>query len=305
MWSNVMYRWCLLLLFLSSPAMGAVPGDYREQLKKGWEHVQLYEFERAIPIFKKLQREFPEGSEEWIQMTFATAVCYEHQTPPSKETVQESRRLFWLLAEKYPRHACAARALLNVARIDELRNYYLDRIDLESARKLYQKVTATYPGTLEASEAVLRLAQSYTNTFNKPDVETGVKILEDWLRDHPKDPLAGIMSLLLGDVYFYPLAEYDKCVKAYMRADELKSLEPGKEGYTYWRIARVAQDKLKNKDIAVKYYTKIIMDTPTFAKGFQSQLALKELGAPVPELQRGSIGGRKRTTTAPAGEVRK
>ncbi len=272
------------ILVLAANGFAQPENSKADQFKQAWGHVQLYEFEKSIPLFRILQQENKLGSSKWIEATFGLALSLHHKTPPTKEAIEEARKLYMVLADKYPDSPCASRALLNVGRIDELRDFYQDKINLDSARACYRKVAEKYSKDPIVSEAVLRLAQSYTNTFKKEDIAEGIKIMQDWIKGHPKDPLAGLMYLLMGDLNFYPLENYKAAVENYIRADELKSLEPGQEGYIYWRIAVLAHKKLNDKVTAVKFYTKIIKDTPTFSKGYQSQLALKELGAPVPQL---------------------
>jgi tetratricopeptide (TPR) repeat protein len=272
------------VLLMALPAFGSPGVSDGNPKKQAWDYVQYYEFEKAIPIFRTLRAQEQPGGPKWIEATFGLAMALHYKTPPDASSVAEARRLYLELADRCPDAPCAPRALLNAARVDELRDYYRDVINLESARKLYRRVIARYPKSPLVGEAVLRLAQSYTITMNPREIEEGIKIARNWLKDHSTDPLAGLMYLMMGDIYFEPLEKYDEAVKAYIKADELKSLDPGQEGYTYWRIARLAHKKLNDRATAVKYYTKIITDTPTFSKGYQSQMALKELGAPVPPL---------------------
>lgn len=274
--------WVLLAIV---PALGASGTPHQDPMKQAWEYVQYYEFEKAIPLFRAVRSEGEVGSAKWIEATFGLAMSLQHRTPPDADSVREARGLYLDLADRCPKAACVPRAILNAARIDELRDYYQDVIDLKSARALYRRVIQDYPTDPIVSEAVLRLAQSYIITMKPEEIQEGIKIIRDWLKDHPNDRLAGLMYLMLGDIYFAPLEQYDESVKAFIKADELKSLEPGQEGFIYWRIARLAHKKLNDRATAIKYYTKIITDTPTFAKGYESQLALKELGAPVPPLR--------------------
>lgn len=259
-------------------------GVYGADAADAWEHVSLYEFERAEPIFRKIAGAEKEGTKKWIEATFGLALSLQHKTPPTKQAIDEARSLYLKLADAFPKHKCAPRALMNIARIDELRDYYKDKIDLKSARKFYRKVIEKYPDNPIISEAILRLGQSYTTTFETEQVKQGIKILRDWLKKHPKDKLSGLMYLHLGDVYFYPLKDYRKMIRSYIRADELKGIEPGNEGFIYWRIAYIAHRKVNDRKNAIRYYTKLITEVPTFGRGYQAQLALKEMGAPVPKL---------------------
>ncbi len=252
--------------------------DSDKLFHEAWEHVKLYEFDRAEPIFRSLQKRFKVGSAQWIESTFGLAVSLHHKTPTNSKSIDEAKKIYQMLADKYPNHKCAARCLLNIGRIYELRDYYKDKIDLEAARKYYRFVIDRYPNKSVASEAILRLAMSYTILCDRNDVYKGIKVIEDWLKKHPDDRLKGLMYLHLGDVYFFPLEEYRKSVESYIKAEKLNAIEGSRVGFIYWRIAWVADHKLHDKKIAVEYYKKLIVDVPAFGKGYRAQLALKRLG---------------------------
>jgi hypothetical protein len=59
---------------------------------------------------------------------------------------------------------------------------------------------------------------------------------------------------------------------------------PARESIVWWRIARIAEEHLKDRDTAIAYYTKICVDAQTSGRAFEAQIALHRLGAPVPEL---------------------
>ncbi len=260
--------------------------DVDRLFDEAWEHVRIYEFSRAEPIFRRIISQTKTGTEKWIEASFGLALSLHHKTPPDKSYIEEAKRIYLSLAKKYPSHRCAPRCLMEVGRIYELRDYYKDKIDLKKAREYYRMVIDKYPSDPIVSEAVLRLAQAYTISFNREEIRKGIRVIKDWLKKHPDDRLRGVMYLHLGDVYFYPLGEYRKCIDAYVKADELGALEEGREGFIYWRVAWLADHKVGDRKIAVKYYKKLIVDVPTFGKGYRAQLALKRLGVKdIPELK--------------------
>jgi len=275
--------WASVLCGTSVGADGA-PDPIRE----GWQYVRYYEFDRAEPYFREVLETAEANSDRWKEATFGLAVSLHHKRPPTASAIQEAAKLFRELAEKDPNEKFAPRALMNLARIHELRDYFQDVIELDKARAIYRKVIESYGDRPIVDEAVLRLAQSHINTFQTDQVNQGVKVLTDWLAKHPENSLAGLMWVYLGDVYFYPLGDSARCVAAYVEADRRNSLEPGQEGVFYWRIANLADSKLNNRDLAIVYYTKLITEVPSQGKGYQSQLALKRLGVPeeqIPNLE--------------------
>ena len=82
----------------------------------------------------------------------------------------------------------------------------------------------------------------------------------------------------------YPVENYEQAVRSYMMADDLGILTKSTRGMIYWNIAQMAENQMSNRNIAVQYYTKIITDEPTSGKAYEAQVALRRLGAPVPEI---------------------
>jgi tetratricopeptide (TPR) repeat protein len=257
----------------------------RELLDKAVWEVRVFSFENAYKYFKEAKDKSPGGSETWQQAIYGQAVCAQQFSPPEKKKIEEAQQLFGELLKTCPKSKYASRAMMNIGRIFEVSDFYEDAINLEEARAWYQRVVDGWPNDPIAGEATLRVAHTYIQTYDKKQVQKGVEILEAWLKAHPDDPLASAMWQYLAETYFVPLQEYRKSVDCYIRADEIGLMEKGREGGVYWRVARTADKLLKDRGIAVKYYTKIITLVPTSGKAYESQLALKRLGAPVPKLE--------------------
>ena len=175
--------------------------------------------------------------------------------------------------------------MLNLGRIEELSDYYQDYVDLVAARTWYQKVADKYPGQLIASEATLRIASTYIQTYEDDQILKGIDILKKWLAEYPQDELASAMWQYLGDTYFYPIEDYAKSLSCYRNAEQIGFIEKYRRGQVYWRMAVMADRFLNDREAAVEYYTKIITVAPTSGKAYESQLALERLGAPVPRIE--------------------
>ena len=111
--------------------------------------------------------------------------------------------------------------------------------------------------------AMLRLAATYIQSYDHEQALIGTTSLRTWLADHPHEALASAMWQYLGDTYFFPLADYPQSLHAYEQADRLGWIDQPNLGRVYWRIAVLAERELRNRDLAVKYYTKIIREAPT------------------------------------------
>jgi tetratricopeptide (TPR) repeat protein len=271
------------------------PSFVDQKFARATEEVAFINLEKARFLFAEARAMTKPGSPQWDRAIFGEATCIWHLLPIQRENAAQAAELFTLLASQSPTGTFTPRALLNLGRILELPEDRDDPIDLPGARAWYQKVIDGWPGEPIAGEATLRLSGTYIQTFDHAQVEKGVGLLRAWVEAHPADPLASIMWQYLADTYFFPLRDYRRAFHAYDTVDALGWTEKGLQGPAYWRVAQMSERLLKNREAAVKYYTKIINETPNSGKAYESQLALRRLGAPVPEPARmnflGAPGG--------------
>jgi tetratricopeptide (TPR) repeat protein len=268
-------------------------------LRDAATEVSYLSFDRAFPLFRQAEQLAPDGSPQWQQAVFGEAVCLQQIAPATAERLAEASRLYRQLAEKPG--AYSAQSMMALGRIAELVDYLGDVPDRPAARQWYEKARlAVGDDAPLASEAQLRFAATYVQETEAEPVRKGISILEDWLAKHPANPLASAMWQYAGDTYFYPLNEYARAIHCYLKADALGLLEKGREGPLCWRIANLAE-RVGDRDVAVRYYTKVIVKTPAGGKAYESQLALKRLGAPVPPIE---LFKKPASTTAPAEGVR-
>jgi tetratricopeptide (TPR) repeat protein len=303
------HRKCLLAVVCLIAAMVAVPTRLRAEsvgpdstMVAARELLAALQWDKAYQAFIAIANEEAAkspNSDRWMQATFGAAVANSHGQPVSKDRVDRSMQLYEALVVARPDSKYAPRSIMNMGRLLELRDYPNDEPQYEAAREKYQQVVARWPNDPIASEATLRVAGTYVQAYDAPDFEQvrkGVDVLENWLAEHPKDPYASVMWQYLGDTYFIPLKEEAKALEAYNQVDALGWTDKGNEGPLLWRAAILAE-RTNNKDRAIYYYTKVITDTPNSGKAYEAQLALKRLGAPVPEISL----FRKAATTRPAG----
>lgn len=254
-------------------------------LQKATEEVSYFSFDRALKLFEQAKTNAPVGSEQWQEAVYGAAVCAQQISPTTKANIEKSEKLYLILLENAPDSRFSPRAMLNLGRIAELSDYHEDPMDLPTAGDWYQKVVDNCPGQLIASEATLRIAATYIQTYEHDQVVKGIDILEQWLADHSRDEFASAMWQYLGDTYFYPLDKYAESLSCYRKAEQIGFIEEYRRGPVYWRMAAMADRFLNDREAAVEYYTKIITVVPSSGKAYESQLALKRLGAPVPKIE--------------------
>lgn len=243
-----------------------------------------FSFEEPIDTLRRARAGSEVGSERWQKATYALAVCLHQVSPVQPANLTEADTLYGEIVDKAPGSVFAPRSLLNRGRLAELIDFYQDKIDLPKAREYYATIATTWPDQDIAGEATLRRAGTYIQTNDPADVTQGIAVLSDWLAAHPQDPLAAAMWHYLGDTYFLHQADHAKAVAAYRAADDLGLMWRGRESIVWWRIARIAEEHLKDRDLAVRYYTRICTDAQTSGRAFEAQKALAKLGAPIPEL---------------------
>jgi tetratricopeptide (TPR) repeat protein len=290
----VIKRWlwlCLVFTSVAGLSRAALAGDDAgndravDLLRSALEEISRFNFDGAYASFVHAQRISPPGSDAWQEATFGAATCAQQTLPPSEAKATEARALYQALLEKSPESKYAPRAMMNLGRLAELRDFFGDAIDRPGARRWYQQVVDRWPQDPIAGEATLRIAATYIQTYELEQVQLGVVVLESWLAKHPDDPLAGGMWSYLADTNFLPLQNYARAIECYRQADRFRYADRNRQGQVYWRAAIIADRYLNDCDTAVYFYTKLITDVPNSGMGYAAQVALKRLGAPVPEIR--------------------
>lgn len=297
--TNRLHLYTFLLVFCLSFVLPGYPEntlDIPATLSNALAEIRVFNFSDAYNAYAQVRAATEEGSETWQEATFCLAVCAQQRTPLQQSSIDEAEALYNEILEKTPNSKYAPRATMNIGRVYELSDFHEDPVDLEKARAYYENVIERWPHERIASEAALRVAASYIQTYEDDNVAKGIAFLEKWLEDHPDDPLVALMWQYLGKMYLYPVENYAKSFECYERADSFGILTKTQRGNIYWNMAKIAEEQLTNRTAAVKYYTKIITDEPTSGKAYESQIALRRLGAPVPEI---SIFTRAISTNTP------
>jgi tetratricopeptide (TPR) repeat protein len=279
-----------ILLTIGALAFSALTAEGAEQaadpvdekIAAACQEVAYINLEKAHALFVEAKAMAKPGSPKWDEAIFGEATCVWHLLPISRSNAEEAFKLFTQLVNTCPKGKCTPRALMSLGRILELPEDRDDPIDLPGAREWYQKVKDGWPNDPIAGEATLRIAGTYIQTYDDAQMQQGIKLLRGWLDTHPSEPLASIMWQYLADTYFFPLKDFPKALDAWEKVDALGWTEQGLQGKDYWRIATMSEKLLHNRDAAIKYYTKIIKETPNSGKFWESRLALERLGAPVP-----------------------
>jgi tetratricopeptide (TPR) repeat protein len=244
------------------------------------------DYRNVLKRYEPLRVEAAEGSPEWTEATFCVALAHQHTQPLSKPAIDEATRLYEQVASKSKDDRYVARAIMNIGRILELRDFKGDVIDLPGAHDKYRQVLDRFPDAPTAGEAALRAGAALVSAYDAPSftsVRQGVAEIEAYLAARPNDPYASMMWQYVADTYFIPLGDAANAVRCYEQVDKLGWTDKGNQGPSYWRISQLAERELKQPDLAAKYYAKIITETPNSGKAYEAMVALQRLGRPVPQ----------------------
>jgi len=291
-----------LCLASTGPARAQEPAP-RQQLKEAADLFVRFEFDRAIEAFTRIREQLDPADPLYREATFGLAVALHHRTPPLAEHNQQAAELYRELADT-ARDDIAARSLLNLGRVLELRDFQGDPIQPDEAAKVYDEVLNDYAGQPIEHEAAFRYAGALIQQYEEPEtVEAGVRFLEGWLDDHPDNAYAGGMHLVLYDHY----REDSQNAQAldHLVEGEVVGLPVPRVGEYYWQAGELARKLPDRLDTAVRFYTKTVVETPSSGRAYQALDRLRALaeanpdaGIEIPEF----VFGRAAATRQPYSE---
>jgi tetratricopeptide (TPR) repeat protein len=271
-----------LLCSAQAPAPLEGPASPESELALAAREVGFFDYRTAEPHFDKALALASPNSDAWALALYGKATCLYHISPVSTANIDQAKTLYTQLWTARPDHRAGRMAGLALGRIAELKDFLADGVDLPAARACYQAVLDKAPDSPEADQAVLRLAGTYIQTYDKAQCLQGIDILQKRLASHPQNTLASGMYQYIADTYFYPLANDKAALENYLKADAIGLPPTGKEAILYWRMATLA-DRVNDPKTAIACYEKILQITPTSGKAYEAGKALERLRSPLPQ----------------------
>ncbi|MEO0964107.1 MAG: hypothetical protein AAFY08_03215 [Planctomycetota bacterium] len=295
----------VLVLSCLTPAASAQPASNTPRFQSAADLIIRFEFDAAYDEFTQLREDLTTSDPRYRDACFGLAVAAQHRIPPQDEYIDQATELYNEIIELNATDELAARSMMNLGRILELRDYLGDPHRPDDAIAYYERVHQNFPDRDIAHEAAFRQAGALIQQFDDPDdVPEGVAFLESWLKTHPDNPYAGGMHVYLYDYY----RERD------LKEDALRHLIEGdrvgmplpRVGEMYWQAAQLAEAVPGRLDVAIRFYTKTITDAVTSGRAYEAQLALARLkrehpdaGIEIPELVFGVAEPGARTAPTP------
>lgn len=285
----------------NSDPYGKEPAD--QLLQRANNELGTFNFQLAADMYRSLLARTPTGDPIRPDVLFGLAMSLQNVVPATAANLDESRRTFEQLLSESPTCKYAPPATLLLGRIAEVSDYMDDPVDLEGARKQYEKVIAGWPGEAISDEAAIRIGGIYIQQYDdRASVEQGVRYLRDWLKDRPNNEMASVMWEYLGRTYEQSLDNPGEALNAYLEADRIGLVNETLAGRAWWHMTELAE-KLGRIDAAVTYYKKIVTDAPRSGRAWEAQQALRRISEAHPEMRivipelRSFMGDTMRETT--------
>ncbi len=276
------------LVYIPQPSLwGQANSPAHEALVKIWKDLNLGNWSAA----ENSVRELVASPEEAIacQAHFAEGNLWQFRRP-GEDPVKAAAAYGWIV-RRYPKNSLAAWALLALARIPDLEVLHPQP---ERAIPIYRRVMTEYPESGAAAEASLHLAEALFRERGKEGAVEAVRELARWREEHPSSQYSPQIELLMGKFYRYPLKDPRTAVTHLMAALDLGLATLPQRTATCWTIATLAEHELRDRDLAVRYYTQFLKEFPGHRTTFMAKQGLKRLGAPLPPMEDFSLKGVSR-----------
>jgi tetratricopeptide (TPR) repeat protein len=268
---------------LCGPAAAQDPSD--ERLDEAIRELTYFNFSVAYDIFAELRDDLADASpSRQRKVTMGLALAAQNKTPATEAALAEAQSLYEQLVREAPESEFAARALIQLGRIAEVRDFGGDEIDLPTARGYYERVFNTWLDEPIADEAALRYADTYFQQFDDLEaVAEGERFLTAWIERREDSALASAMWEVLATVRQDLLDDPEGALEAFTKVDQLGLTDPNSAGALYYRFGRLAEDRVGDIDTAVRFYQKSITEGPRSGRAYHAQLALESLQERMPD----------------------
>ncbi|KPK62721.1 MAG: hypothetical protein AMK73_05745 [Planctomycetes bacterium SM23_32] len=246
-----------LVLALASVFAGCAPEpeSASDLLEQAWRAYSTGDFDIAVDRFEGLKQNGGLTAEQRYSALLGLATTYHYRPNADLDAAAENYALLGVL-EQEPAKRQSALGLARVA----LAGGNL----LEGQSKLTDLIAA-YPGSMEADEAVLQLADSllrpdvveeHRGEFKLPTPgaeDRALSALEHRLGTNPHNRLAPAMHMMAADAYIQA-RRFDEAVGHLIAAEQEGISVVKTRGTVLWKIASIAESELGDLALAEKYY---------------------------------------------------
>ncbi len=252
----------ILAIFVSCGCGGGTPsGGLDAALEDGWKAFSTGDFDFAVKCFKTVESADAPTLEQTYSALLGLATSHHHRSNPDLARA----RSYYVRLGELDTDAARAQSLLGLGCVDMAAG------ESGQGQSELMSLMQDYPGSLEAGEAVVHMADSLFRPHGddanpgeftlarEAAVLRGLQTLEDWLAAHPDDRLASAMHIMLANKYI-ELSDFEKAVEHLVAADEAGIAGVKTRSVTLWRIGRIAEKELKDYELAETYYTRYVTE---------------------------------------------
>ncbi len=282
---------------LANDANAPAPDPADQRLSEAWRHLELVNYPAAEKAFQAVLSGEADRARQ-AEAHFGLGHLSQYRRPG--EDIAFARKKYQLVAETFADTPSAPLAWMALARLADAPEYEKQR-DRDKARELYRKIVDDYADSQTAHEARLRLAMTYFEDPTDPNAQTrGISLLTHHLDKHPRNYVAIAMHTQLALVH-QVRGEYAESVEHWIAADDVdeqaaraelsaedrklggrrllsriaqhRVMDSSARATQYYRIAQLAEKRLKDYELAVKYYERIVYEIVRDNKYFVAKLA--------------------------------
>lgn len=270
-----------LLALLAGCGASAPPAA--PTLASAFEQLGRYRFDHARSELVAVRAAATVGDEVWRKATYGLALAWQQDPSASAENTARAVALheeLWARSAGTPE---ALHAAMQLGRIAHLRDYYQDVPDLALARSWYERVVAAAGDDLLGSQCLIYLAGTWIEELDPEAFATADRLLSQRLAARPENPLASMMWMTLADLRHVYRRDPRGAVAALQQVDRLGA-PTALRWKVVWRMGAIAQDELKDRDLAVACFRAIATSYLRSGRADEARDRLRELGVEPPPL---------------------
>ena len=214
--------------------------------------------------------------DERKKLLLELAACYQFNT--RDHTYAQAVKIYRQFISEYPKEPLCAKAYFNIGRCYDAfsteRNH-----DIRQAREAYRNSYERYSGSQWADQAYFWHANSFIYKLNQETAIKAVKMLEEFLKRYPKSFLKGVVHSQLSELNCAWLNNFKAAVTHSEAALACGIQDINLKRLHIYRLGYLYQFKLKDNKKAIKWYQRLLADSPTKSDPnyFVAEKCLKEL----------------------------
>lgn len=266
-----------------------------ELLKKGWLEYSYREFSKAETFFKQAE-EKAQSMEDYCQALTGQAYCYQFGKKAQADVsdYEYAISLYEKSLKKVGNNPKFTPFLKSMIAECNYRIYLLDENpeNFKKAQSAWNELQKKNYGSVIAQDALLYEVVVQTDDFTEQKTLANAKKLEEYtipiLRaasNRDKDLgdeslLTPVMANYLKDIYFWS-EDFKKATKWLEAYIILGPTSYAARSDAYFRLARIAEKKLKDRKLAYKYYKRFFNEMKNSNRAYFAKEKMNELSKPI------------------------